>query len=110
MGPEYPVLPGKGRKPFIILRVYDNRLDMDVEEFVLSKRIVEQYSIDEGRFSTEEQENGGIIISGSSGDLRHLLFFKDDLVYDIAREYHYSMDATSQQETLDIVNSFKFID
>jgi hypothetical protein len=108
-GPNPAKNPRGIRQAFVSVNIHDNSSDMNLEEFVVDKRITDQRLIDEGMFATEEQDNGGILTT-SGYYSKHLLFFKDDLIYDISFATHHSIDDVSDQEILDIVGSFKFTD
>lgn len=120
-GPIYRVGGKSGqyhKDSFVNISVYDNRNNMDFTEFIIDKGYTDSMVIDSvvssGSSISEEWDNGGILmINGYYNDTQHLLFFKNNLVYDISFTPLYKVKIVDQilyQEILNIINSFKFIE
>ena len=86
-----------------------SKLKLAASAMLLSEKITDQWAIDDGTFITETRADGGILAS-FYGEVKHLIFFKGNLIYDITSTNHHSIDDISKQEIAGIINSFKLVD
>ncbi|RJQ35310.1 LysM domain-containing protein [Candidatus Parcubacteria bacterium] len=96
------------RSAYVYVNIYNNDSYDSIEEFVVGAGIRSQDDVDKGYIHYEEKDDGSFLLTPTT-ESKHLIFFKDDFVYDIVYQTHHSVDDITEQEMLDIVNSFKFI-
>lgn len=112
IGPGYRKEPSGNlwRQSVVNINIYNNSDHKNLNEFVLDKNISQQPIIDVGHFRTKDWGNDGFLVTdGYVTDNEHLLFFKNDLVYDVSFTPFFiaeRADATLYQEIKDIVDSF----
>lgn len=111
IGPEYrdSLSSNLYKKSFVSVSIYDNRDDMNFEEFIKYTDLGYLEAI-----TTEDRGDGGIlVIDGYYNETQHLLFFEDGLIYDVSFSglfyVNKEVNPILHQEILDMINSFKII-
>jgi len=116
-GPRPAVNPSGKRWPIFNVTVYDSSLSP--VDFASSKGYLNHVNLEDEKFSYEVLDTGAVVfkygeflVYGSSGlaEIRHQLYVKDDLIYDISYSVHHSIDDVAEEEILDMLDSFRFID